>query len=61
MKSIKKCFLVLVFTLMGYVSISVLVAIPVGIATFAVGLKSYALTAGIERYKQIIKKRKNTS
>ena len=45
---------------MSYVSTSVfawLVGVPVGIASFAAGLKICPLTAGIKKYKSIIKKK----
>ena len=45
-----------------YVSVSTfsfLVSIPIGITSFAVELEIYAITAGIKKYKSIIKKRKN--
>ena len=51
----------LVSTVMGCVSTSAfvsLVAIPVGIASFATGLKICAITARIRKYKSIIKKKK---
>ena len=35
-----------------------LVAIPVGITSSAVGIKICAITAGIKKYKSIIKKKK---
>ena len=42
--------LILVSTITGYVSISefsLLVCVPVGITSFAVGIKIFAITAGI--------------
>ena len=51
----------LVSTVTGCVSISAfvsLIAIPVGIASFATGLKICAITARIRKYKSIIKKKK---
>ena len=42
----------------GYVSISAIVAIPVGIASSAVGIKIRAITAEIKKYKSVIKKKK---
>ena len=42
--------LILVSTITGYVSISefsLLVCVPVGITSFAVGIKTFAVTAGI--------------
>ena len=53
-------FLVFVSVIMSYVSTSVfacLVGVPVGIASFAAGLKICTLTAGIKKYKSIIKKK----
>ena len=35
-----------------------LVCVPVGIMSFAVGIKIYAITAGIKKYQSIIKKGK---
>ena len=54
---------VLIFgsTITGCVSISVfasLVGIPTGITSSAIGLKICAITAGIKKYKSIIKKKK---
>ena len=48
-------------TVTGCVSISLfasLIGIPIGITSFAIGLKICAITAGIKRYKSIIKKKK---
>ena len=53
--------LILASTVTGCVSISVfasLVAIPVGITSSAVGVIICATTAGIKKYKSIIKKMK---
>ena len=53
--------LTLVLTVTGCVSISgfaSLVAILVGITSSAVGIKIFAITAGITKYKAIIKKKK---
>ena len=53
--------LILVSTDTGCVSLSAfasLVAILVGITSSAVGIKISAITAGIKKYKSIIKKRK---
>ena len=53
--------LILVSAVTGYVSISVfasLVYAPVGITSSAVGIKICAITAGIKKYKSIIKKKK---
>ena len=52
--------LILASTVTGCVSISsfaLLVGIPVGIASSAVELKICAITAGIKKYKPIIKKK----
>ena len=57
-----KHFLILASTIIGCVSISAfafLVGIPIGITSSAIGLKICAITAGIEKYKSIIKKKKN--
>ena len=54
-------FLILGSTIAGCVSISAfasLVGIPIGITSFAIGLKIFATTAGIKKYKLIIKKKK---
>ena len=70
MKSIKKVcralnyfehFLVFVSALSGSVSISAfvsLVGFPVGIASCGVGLKICAVTAGIKKFKSIIKEKR---
>ena len=45
----------------GCISISALASllgIPLGITSFAIGLKICAIAAGIKRYKLIIKKKK---
>ena len=54
-------FLVFVSAASGCVSISAFVSLvgaSVGIASSAVGLKIYAITAGIKKYMSIIKKKK---
>ena len=54
-------FLILASTIAGYILISTfasLIGIPIGIASSAIGLKIYAITAGIKTYKSIIKKKK---
>ena len=53
--------LILASTITGYVSISAfasLFGVFTGIASFAVGLKSCAVTAEIKKYQSIIKKKK---
>ena len=53
--------LILVSTVTGYVSISAfaaLVGIPVGVGSFAVGIKICAITAVKKKYKSIVKKKK---
>ena len=53
--------LILVSTITGCVSISAfasLVCVRVGITSSAVGIKICAITAGIKKYKSIIKKKK---
>ena len=53
--------LILVSTVTNCISISavaLLVCIPVDIANCAVGIKICAITAGIEKYKSVIKKKK---
>ena len=55
-----KHFLILDSAITGCISISAfasLLGIPVGITSFAIGLKIYAITTGI-KYKSIIKKKK---
>ena len=55
-------FLILASTITGCVSISVfasVIGILIGITSSAVGLKICAITAGIKRYKSIIKKKRN--
>ena len=52
-------FLILASTITGCVSISAfasLVGIPIGITSSAIGLNICAITAGIKKYKSIIKK-----
>ena len=54
-------FLILAFTISGCISISdfvSLLGIPIGITSSAIGLKICATTAGIKKYKSIIKKKK---
>ena len=56
-------FLVFVSAVSGCFSISAfasLVGVPVGIASSTVGLKICAITAGIKRYKPVIKKKRKT-
>ena len=53
--------LILVSIVTGCASFSAfgsLVSVPVGVASFGVGLKICAITAGIRNYKSIIKKEK---
>ena len=55
-----KHFLILDSAITGCISVSAfasLLGIPVGLTSFAIGLKIYAITAGI-KYKSIIKKKK---
>ena len=54
-------FLILVSTITGCISSSSfasLLGIPIGITSSAIGLKICAITAGIKKYKSIIKKKK---
>ena len=54
-------FLILGSTITGCISISAfasLLGIPIGIASSTIGLKICAITAGIKKYKSIIKKKK---
>ena len=56
-----KHLLILISTVPGCVSISgfaFLVNIPIGNLSYAIGLKFYIITAGIKKYKSIIKKKK---
>ena len=67
-KKIKKCgvlnyidhSLIAIYTITGCVSISAfasLVGIPVGITSFAIGLKVCVISARIKKYESIIKKK----
>ena len=54
-------FLILASTITGWISISVftsLLVIPIGITSFAIGLKICAIAVGIKKYKSIIKWKK---
>ena len=54
-------FLILASTITGGISISAFASslgIPLGITSSAIGLKICAITAGIKKYKSIIKKKK---
>ena len=54
-------FLILASTITGYVTIfafASLIGIPIGITSSAIGLEIWAITAGIKRYKSLIKKTK---
>ena len=54
-------FLILAITITGCVSISFfasLVGISIGITSSAIGLKVFPITAGVTKYKLIIKKKK---
>ena len=56
-------FLILAFTITGCTSISAfasLVGILIGITSSAIGLKIFAITAGIKKYKSIIKEKKRS-
>ena len=56
-----KHFLTLASTITGCISISAfvsLIGIPIGITSYAIGLIICASTAGIKKYKLIIKKKK---
>ena len=53
-------FLAFISAVNGCVSISAFASLiggPIGVVSFAVGLKICAITAGIKRYKSIIKKK----
>ena len=55
--------LILIFTLTGCVFISAfasLIGVFIGITSSALGFKICAITAGIKKYKSIIKKKKET-
>ena len=54
-------FTILASTVTGCISVSAfasLVFIPIGITSSAIELKIFAITAGIKKYKSIIKKKK---
>ena len=54
-------FLILAPTITRFISISAfasLIGIPIGITSFSIGLKICAITAGIKKYKSIVKKKK---
>ena len=54
-------FLILASTITGCISVSAfasLIGIPRGVTSSAVGLKIYAITAGIKKYKSTIEKNK---
>ena len=56
--------LIVVSLINGCLSISAfatLVGIPIGITSFAIGLKISAITAGIKMYMSIIKKKKRST
>ena len=56
-----KHFLIFISAVTGFISVfpfALLVGVPVGIANSVVGLKIYAITAGIKKYQSIIKKKK---
>ena len=56
-----KRFLILASTTTEYISVSAfhsLLGIPIGITSSAIGLKIWAIFAGIKKYKLIIKKKK---
>ena len=56
-----KHLLILASTITGCVSIYAfvsLVCVPIGITSSAVGIKICGITAGIKKYKSIIKKKK---
>ena len=56
-------FLILAYTITGCISISAftsLLGIPIGIKSSAIGLKTWAITAAITKYKSIIKKKEKT-
>ena len=53
--------IILITTVTGWVSIYAfvsLIGISLGITSSAIGLKTFVITAGINEYKQIIKKKK---
>ena len=54
-------FHILDYTIIGFVSISVfasLIGVPIGIMSYAIGLKICAIASGIKKYEPIIKKKK---
>ena len=57
-----KHFLILAYTVTGCISISAfasLTGIPIGSTSSAIGFKICPVTAGIKKYKSIIKKKKS--
>ena len=54
--------LILIFTVSGWVTISAFASagIPIGITSSATELKIFVITAGIKKYKSIIKKEKKS-
>ena len=52
-------FIILSSAITGRIWICSLLGIPIGITSFAIGLKNCAINAGIKKYKSTIKK-KNT-
>ena len=56
-------FLILASTITGCISFSALASwlgIPIGIMSSLIGLKNCAITAGIKKYKLVIKKKKES-
>ena len=63
-KSYTELFLILASKITSCISISAfasLLGIPTGIASSAIGLKICTITAGIKKYKSIIKKKRKKS
>ena len=63
MQVFKLCWILAYFSfnsywLRSFSAFGSLVSVPVGVASFGVGLKICAITAGIRNYKSIIKKEK---
>ena len=51
-------FLILAYWIVSISPFASLIGIPIGITSSAIGLKICAITAGIKKYKSIIKKKK---
>ena len=54
-------FLILAYWIVSISPFASLIGIPIGITSSAIGLKICAITAGIKKYKSIMKMKKNIS